>query len=84
MSTAKLTTIARRELAHRVNGGLEITLFWNTDDNSTSVEVHQRSTDETITFAVPPDRALDAFHHPFAHLPDNIQTTDFATSTSRR
>jgi hypothetical protein len=58
----------RRELAHRANGGLEITLFWNSDDDTTSIEVWQPETEETITFDVPRHRALDAFYHPFAHL----------------
>lgn len=33
-----------------------------------SVEVHQPATQETIAFTVPDEDALDAFHHPFAHL----------------
>jgi hypothetical protein len=68
MTTAPVIDISRRELAQRVNAGLEITLYWNPRDNSTSIEVYQDSTEETITFPVPADRALDAFHHPFAHL----------------
>lgn len=68
MNTATITFVPRRELARRVNGGLEITLYWNVRDNSTTIEVHQADTAETIAFPVPADRALDAFHHPFAHL----------------
>jgi hypothetical protein len=68
MSISILTSVDRRELASRVNGGLEITLYWNAGDNTTSVHVYQPATDETIAFPVAPDRALDAFHHPFAHL----------------
>ena len=68
MNIAELTTVARRELARRVSGGLEITLYWNEHDDSTSIEVHQLATAETIAFPVRADRALDAFHHPFAHL----------------
>ena len=68
MSTTTITRASRRELAMRVNGGLEITLFWDRRDNSTSIDVRHASTDETISFRVPPGRALDAFHHPFAHL----------------
>jgi hypothetical protein len=68
MTVATLTIVARRELASRATGGLEITLYWDPRDNSTSVEVYQASTAETIAFPVPADRALDAFHHPFAHL----------------
>jgi hypothetical protein len=58
----------RRELAHRTSGGLEITLYWDVEQGSTSVEVHQPDTNETIAFAVARERALDAFHHPFAHM----------------
>jgi hypothetical protein len=68
MNIPSLTTIGRRELAQRITGGLEITLYWNVYDNSTTIEVHQKATGETISFPVPAHRALDAFHHPFAHL----------------
>ena len=57
----------RRELARRVSGGLEVTLYWSADDNCTSVEVWQHASGETVAFAR--ERALDAFYHPFAHLP---------------
>ena len=67
MSTARLPH-ARRELAHRVSGGTELTLYWSSPDNTTSIEIRQAATDVTLEFAVPPDRALDAFHHPFAHI----------------
>jgi len=68
MNITALTSAARRELAHRVNDGLEITLYWHPDDNRTSIDIHQAATEETISFPVPADRALDAFHHPFVHL----------------
>ena len=58
----------RRELARRVSGGIEITLYWSAADNRTSIEVWQPDSGETLAFAVPPERALDAFYHPFAHL----------------
>ena len=67
-TTQAHTDNARRELARRVNGDLEVTLYWNQGDNSTSVELHYPGTEETLTFAAAPDRALDAFHHPFAYL----------------
>ena len=68
MSTTPLTCAARHELARRVSGGLEITLFWDGRDGSTSIDIHTASSGETTSFRVPPGRALDAFHHPFAHL----------------
>jgi len=75
MSTTNAATTTRCELATRVNGGLEITLFWHPRDNSTSVEIHQALTGDTISVRVPSDRALDAFHHPFAHLEDRPEPT---------
>ena len=73
MSTSSITDATRHELACRVNGGLEIALFWETYDNSTTIDVHQASTEETLSFRVPPARALDAFHHPFAYLAHQIR-----------
>lgn len=57
-----------KELAHRVGGGIAITLYWNADDDGTSVEIFHAATGQTLHFAVPRDRALDAFYHPFVHL----------------
>jgi hypothetical protein len=65
---AALSSITRRELDRRISAGLEITLFWDPRDDSTSIHLHRAATDQTISFRVPSGRALDAFHHPFAHL----------------
>ena len=59
----------RRELARRISGGVEVALYWSADDNTTSIEVWQAETGETVLFAVASEHALDAFYHPFAHLP---------------
>jgi len=58
----------RRELARRVSGGIEVALYWSPLDNSTTVEVWQAASEETLVFAVPAGRALEAFYHPFAQL----------------
>ena len=58
----------RRELARRISGGIEVTLYWSAGDNSTSVEVFQPASGETLLFTVAREHALDAFYHPFAHL----------------
>jgi hypothetical protein len=63
------TRHSRRELARRTGGGIEVTLYWSALDNSTSIELWQSASDETFAYTVAPDRALDAFYHPFAHLP---------------
>ena len=43
-------------------------LYWSPLDNSTTVEVWDAASDETLVFAVAPERALEAFYHPFAQL----------------
>ena len=58
----------RRELARRVSGGIEVTLYWSPHNNSTSIEVWQSATDERLHFTVAREAALEAFYHPFAHL----------------
>jgi len=68
MSTAAATQSSIHELANRVSGDLEITLFTDTYDNSTAIELRHAAISEPVSFRVPPDRALDAFHHPFAYL----------------
>ena len=57
-----------RELARRTSGGIEVTLYWSAHDNSVTVEVWQPASEETLLISVSPERALDAFYHPFAHL----------------
>ena len=68
----------RRELARRISGGLEVTLFWSAADNCTSVEVWQHASGETVAFGVARERALDAFYHPFAHLPTAYRLSVYA------
>ena len=64
-----MCTEATRELAHRISGGLEVSLYWCVEDDSIHIEVRQPATEESIGFGVARERALDAFYHPFAHLP---------------
>jgi hypothetical protein len=59
----------RRELARRVSGSMEFTLYWRPTDDSTSIEVRQPVSGERLAFRVPREQALDAFYHLFAHLP---------------
>ena len=66
--TTAATGNIEQELARRVSGGLEVTLFRNTGERSTSIELRHTAIKEPIRFRVPTDRALDAFHHPFVYL----------------
>jgi hypothetical protein len=62
-----LSTISRRELAHRTSNGLEIFLFWNQPGNGITVEVFDAPSGEGFEFPVDSSHALDAFHHPYAY-----------------
>ena len=62
----------RRELAQRVSGGIEVTLYWSPPDDSTSVEVWDAASEETLVFEVAPERALEAFYHPFTRLAASV------------
>ena len=67
--TDSLAIGARRELAHRISGSIEITLYWSPEGNGISVEVRERdSTQLLLAFPVARESALDAFYHPFVHL----------------
>jgi hypothetical protein len=60
--------MARRELAQRNGGGLEVTLLWDPQDDSVTVAV--QDTQEGARFEIPVEgaRALEAFEHPLAYL----------------
>lgn len=62
------TVQPRRELARRSSGGIEVALYWSPLDNGTTVEVWEAASEERLVFAVPAERALEAFYHPFAQL----------------
>jgi hypothetical protein len=59
---------ATRELAHRVGGGIEVTLLWNPVDDCTSIELWHEATGQAFRLAVPAELALDAFYHPLLYV----------------
>ena len=59
------TTI--RELDHRHNDGIDVTLLWDAATNRVSVFVRDARAGEAFEVDVEPGRALDAFHHPYAY-----------------
>jgi hypothetical protein len=56
-----------RELAERVSNGTLIRLFWLQGTRELWVEISEPDVDVTIVIPAEPDRALEAFHHPYAH-----------------
>ena len=56
-----------RELAARESDGIHVLLLWHPDENALTVSVEDARVGDQFQLAVAPDRALDAFYHPFAY-----------------
>ena len=61
------TFTQRRELAHRVADGIEVTLFWSKATNRVTIAVVDSHCDDGLEFDVDGSAALDAFNHPYAY-----------------
>jgi hypothetical protein len=62
-----LATHTSRELASRESDGVRVTLLWHPRANAVTVSVEDARAGDHFQLAVAPDRALDAFYHPFAY-----------------
>jgi hypothetical protein len=61
--------LERHELASRESDGIVVSLFWCEVGDTLTLEVDDtRGNCESFRLDVPRDRALDAFHHPYAYL----------------
>ena len=67
MASTITTHTQRRELAHRVSNGIEVSLFWGSATGEIVVEVVDYSSEHYFELSVPSECALDAFHHPYAY-----------------
>jgi hypothetical protein len=56
-----------RELAHRSNDGIDVTLLWQERNGTLTVTVADRRSATVLEFAPPAAEALQAFHHPYAY-----------------
>lgn len=61
------TTAPTRELAARENDGIHVFLLWDPGQDALTVSVEDSRAGARFQLAVAPDRALDAFYHPFAY-----------------
>ena len=58
----------RTELVTRESNGITVTLFWNRSTNLATFAVADVPNDDYFELVLDEgDRALDVFHHPFAH-----------------
>jgi hypothetical protein len=60
-------TAETRELAARDNDGVHVVLLWHPREDALTVSVEDSRAGHRFQLAVAPDRALDAFYHPFAY-----------------
>ena len=57
-----------RELAQRRSGEIEVLLLWHPELDQVELCVLDLATGVSVHVAVAPDKALDAFNHPYAYL----------------
>ena len=58
----------RTELASRESSGITVRLLWSRSTNLVTVTVADTANDDYFELVLDEhDRALDVFHHPFAH-----------------
>ena len=60
-------TAETRELAARDSDGINVLLLWQPGCDDLTVSVEDVRIGECFQLAVTPERALDAFYHPYAY-----------------
>jgi hypothetical protein len=76
------------ELAHRSSGSIDVTLYWDATNVEVMVELIDRAGGASFQLVVPSERALDAFHHPYAYAcaydaPNWLRHSDVWTRAER-
>ena len=61
--------IGTRELDHRSNDGIDVTLLWSSRTNRVWIAVEDDRHGESFEIDVDAADALDAFRHPYAYAP---------------
>jgi hypothetical protein len=70
MTASQLQTsvsVPDRELASRESDGVHVLLLWHPRDNTLTVSVEDTRAGDAFQLAIAPERALDAFYHPYAY-----------------
>jgi hypothetical protein len=57
-----------RELAHRRSGDVDVLLLWHPDIDRIELCILDLATGVSVHVDVAPDKALDAFNHPYAYV----------------
>ena len=61
-----------RELDHRSNDGIEISLLWSPATNRVWISVADDRRGDSFELDVDPSDALDAFHHPYSYADRDV------------
>ena len=81
MSMSTTSQPAIRELDHRTNDGIEVSLPWNPHTNHVFVAIADQRSGESIELIVRAVDALDAFRHPYAYrTSDSLPTISTGTA----
>jgi hypothetical protein len=64
-----------RELAHRSNDGIDVTLYWYPDTDGLSVCVSDQRRGAYFEITPEANDALDAFYHPYSYA--SLSCVDF-------
>ena len=67
MASTNATQEPYQELAHRMNDGVEVVLFWHRRTYELTVTVSDERSGTYFELAAQPHQALDVFDHPYAH-----------------
>jgi hypothetical protein len=73
-----------RELAQRSGDGLTVTLWWDPIRAETYLGLGDQRTGCVDGWAVPKEKAMDAFEHPFRYEPATEAVKAYARATTRR
>jgi hypothetical protein len=64
------------ELIKRENGGIVVTMDYNTEFKVVGVTVEDRRTGESHLIFPDQDKVMDCFHHPFSYLDNSVQVKE--------
>jgi hypothetical protein len=65
--TVSQITPRHRELAHREDDGIEVSLLWEPATNDLRVCVHDRREGSCFEIRPQPSLALDVYYHPYVY-----------------
>jgi hypothetical protein len=67
------------ELDSRREDAIEVTMVWRPERDSIEIGVNDTRTGEAIVIEPPNEKALDAFHHPYAYVAGSLAVRDSYT-----